>query len=260
MGAFPLQFREKSVFISKFGLLTNALSILFLTYEITKLSLKMMRKQQDATASSDINIILEIINLIFLLIIFIRRPINVNREVNILSELFESISGKYKEIAFVLLIQSCDIIIECGLFVYFRMTRDNFVHTHLILIIRVGFESLIVMILASVEELYRQLNNSIRTTLMNNSLSVLCFRIKYENLHSLRLNLNDIYSLDLLLYFSSSQLWILLVCFNMTKQFSSQGEGEIRTVLEFLRFARLFTIMSYIIWRWHKVSEEVSKK
>lgn len=258
LGMFPLRLHRKGVVISKFGLFMNVCSVLILVSYVIKLSYGIAYKIQNQLAFTSIKFLIKITNSVFLLVILIRRNLNASSEAKILSKLF--LSTDYCKVNIIFVIGFCGVIVESALFARFRTTNDDFFLYDFTLVLRVAFEFQMVLILMSEEQLYENLNNSFRTMFLNDSASVLGYRRKYENLHNLRSSANELFSFDMLIYFSSSLQCMLLVSFEVTEFFSSDKESHSTNgiILEGLRFSRLLMCMSYLIWIWEGVSKKVS--
>lgn len=260
LGMFPLRIRREKVVISKLGLFTNVCSVLILTVYILKLSYGISYKIRHKLAFASIRFLIQIVNSVSLLVILLRRNLNSSREARVLGKLFVSHSNGYCGVNVVFFVGFCGLIVESALFANFQTANDEVFFYDFTLILRVAFEFQIIAVLVSQAQLYESVNNSFRASIVTDSASVLAYRRKYQQLHNLRSQTNELFSLDMLIYFCSSLQCLLLVSFEVTEFFSSGKESHSTDViiLEGLRFVRLLILMSYLIWIWEKVSKKVS--
>lgn len=267
-GSFPRRFCNNGKPIlrfSKFGLLVNLLSCIFLVHRIYVLFELIIEVMEDTSPAICIKLAIKIINALFLLIIIIRRFIRAKNESEILNEMFNKISSsnktwynRYTEVVIVFVMELCGIAIEYGIFLYIRASVDTLYVYDLTLLIRMGFEIQIITVSSTVHRLYEFFNNFIRFDGPKNAPIMHNFRMQLENLHIMRVRLNDCFSVDLLLYFVNTQLIMLLECFESVKLFSTDW-STLEVLIRGLRVLRLFAILAYIIWRWCVVTNEVSR-
>lgn len=256
---------------SKLGLITNICSCAFLMYPII-VHVKLISEAicQNSPAK-DIKLAIKITITIFQLIIVIRRSIRVKKEAETLNKLLSKLQytdegwyRKYSQVVVVFAMELCEMVLEYGIFSYIRVSSEggmytSYEHYDLTLLIRLGFEIVIVTVLMTEYHLYVFLNNLIRFDVTKNSVLVHNIRLKFDYLHSLRVRANECHRLDLLLYFVSTQLSMLLECFDLVKFFTDEDDFKMmKMVLAGIRIIRLFALLSYIIWRWCAVSNEVS--
>ncbi|XP_065202889.1 uncharacterized protein LOC135833156 [Planococcus citri] len=271
-GVFPYTFssRDKIIIVkfSKLGLITNLCCCAFLTYEILILGVLTVEAIQHQSPSADLKFAIKIANTVFLLVILIRRLISSKEEADMWSKLLKKSQQmdqqwrkQYQNDGIIFTTELLEIIAEYGIFCYVQFRQNNTFYSYdLTLLIRLGFEILVLTMLTTEQRLHVHLNNCLRCDTMKNSLNVHNFRIRLDGLHELRMLINKCYSLDLLLYFVSVQLLMLLECFDWIKMFSNSEALKIAVmVLGMLRIMRLFCIMTYIISRWCSIGEESNK-
>ena len=180
-GVFPYTFAKncKEIFVqfSKFGLITNLCCCAFLTYEVLVLCLSILEAIQHQTPSADMKLAIKIANTGFLLIIVIRRLINSKEEAHVLNKIFKKFqqmdSHWYKdchENGIIFCVELLEIITEQGMFCFLKFFQNRNFHTYdLTLLIRLGFETLVLTILKTEQKLYINLNNFLRYDTMKSS-------------------------------------------------------------------------------------------
>lgn len=271
-GVFPYTFSigDKSIVVqfSKFGLITNLFCCAFLTFEIYILCSLTIEALQHQSPSDDIKLAIKIANTSFLLVILIRRLLSSKEESDMLNKTYKKFQQmdkhwckEYQEDCIIFIVELLEIISEYVVFCYVQFRQNGTYYTYdLTSLIRLGFEILMLTMLTTEQKLYVHLNNCLRYDTMRSSLNLHNFRMRFDDLHEVRMLMNQCYSFDLLLYFISVQLLMLLECFDWVKLFSDGDALKIaKMVLGMLRILRLFWIMTYIIRKWCSVGEEVTK-
>ncbi len=240
--------------ISKSCKISNAVAAVFLLWELAQLFRRFMEEVRKQVAVTYIGFAMRIVDVTVWLVISTRRIRTGSAQSQALNKLSAtSVRCKYWDVGVVMVTGTFVAVLELGL-----VSGDSYIYTcSLIVLIRLGFECSVIIVLVTQESLYKRLNESVRQSI-NQSTNLLAFRSKYEGLHSNRVAMNESYGYDLFLYFASSQLNMLLECLDLAKSLVKDKELDaMGAILAGLRFAKVFAVMTYLIWRWHKVSNEV---
>lgn len=259
LGTFPFRLYRSTIYISKFGLVTNACSIVFLLFQIVNLSRDIILKLQDQSVTLVVRYGMRIVNSLLLLALLARKRLLVVEEAKTMNKLFSFHNDKYMQKSIVIFTEFLFVIVEYVLYVYIQMSHDEKIDVYdLTFLIRLGFECQIATILITFENVYKNWNTMLTRKKNVNSMNIFSFRVNFNNLHELKMQLNKIYSTDLLLYFSCSQLILFFVCFDLIEQmYRTENANMSALTLKCLRFVRLFIIMTYVIWRWCGITEQV---
>lgn len=272
-GMLPFTFdatsSKRPMVISRIGVCANFAAIIFLIDQMRRLCWILFFKTHKQTPTSNIGIIIRVTNAGCLLIICLRRHVYVRREQHIINgllveyrrQLGESewrTMRQYRKACLIFLLQLCDILMEYVLFAYVqtRTNRDVYFYD-LGLLLRLAYENSAVVCLLTLQLLYRSANRKLLGLNYLNERILQRTRAVYANLYFMKADIVNHCSLDMLMYFTSSQLRICLVTFDSTKQYTRQDGTLLRVMLECMRFVRLFVFMTYMIWRWCKLTDEV---
>lgn len=259
LGTFPFRVYSSAIYVSKFGLITNACSIIFLLFQIINLSRDIISKLQDQSVALVVRYGMRIVNSLLLLVLLARKRLLVVEEAKIMNILFSFHNDKYMQKSIVIFTEFIVIIVEYVLCIYIQMSHGENIDVYdLTFLIRLGFESQITIILITFENVYKNWNTMLIRKKIVNSINIFYFRVNFNNLHELKMQLNKIYSTDLLLYFTCSQLILFFVCFDLIEQmYRTESANMLALTLKCLRFVRLFIIMTCVIWRWCGITEQV---